>query len=301
MQTAGVALMSSRLIRSVHLEIELRVPRAEALDRISRQIKDGEHIIRAGPPTAERVSILMRERAPWSEANRQILYALFTTSDIANRHVTLTEATWLRAPSAEEEIIFWMGSVRHEIGQLHGVLQALQQIPDAVAEGAQQQDAPDPASRGTDVLVVHNGVAEAGALVASYLQTLGLTVSVLEREEHGSAIMARLDDAAVGFAAVLLAADATEDSPTSAEEPTEHTEPSQEAVFGLGYALGKLGENRVCALKVGDVAEPSNMPGLHCVPLDSDDAWKFLLAKELRTAGFAITVRAATRGKTARK
>lgn len=283
------------------MEIELRVPRAEALDRITRQIKDGEHIIRAGPPTAERVSMLMRDRAPWSEANRQILYALFTTSDIANRHVTLTEATWLREPSFEEEIIFWMGSVRHEIGQLHGVLQALQQVPDAAADSPQQKDAPGPSSRGTDVLVVHNEVAEGGALVASYLQSLGLTVSVLEREETGSGIMARLDDAAVGFAAVLLAADPTADSPTSAEAPTEPTEPSRETVFGLGYALGKLGESRVCALKVGDVAEPSNMPGLHYVPLDSDDAWKFLLAKELRTAGFAITVRAAARGKAPRK
>ena len=79
------------------------------------------------------------------------------TADIANRHVTLTEATWLREPSFEEEIIFWMGSIRHEIGQLHGVLQALQQVPDAVADDADLQDVPDPSSRGTDVLVVHNG------------------------------------------------------------------------------------------------------------------------------------------------
>ncbi len=130
------------------MDIELRVPKAEALERVSRQIKDGEHIIRAGPPTADRVSTLMQERAPWSEANRQILYALFTTTDIANRHVTLTEASWMRAPSAEEEITFWMGSVRHEIGQLHGVLQALQQVPDAAADDAPQQDAAAPSSRG---------------------------------------------------------------------------------------------------------------------------------------------------------
>ena len=283
------------------MEMELRVPKAEALDRITRQIKDGERIIRAGPPTAEHVSVLMRERAPWSEANRQILYALFTTGDIANRHVTLTEATWLREPSFEEEITFWMGSVRHEIGQLHGVLQTLQQVPDDAAGSGPHEAGPDPASRGTDVLVVHNGVAEAGVLVASYLQSLGLTVSALKREERGSGIMARLDDGAVGFAAVLLIADATEGSPTSAKPPAGPMEPSRETVFGLGYALGKLGEKRVCALKVGDVAEPSNMPGLRCMPLDSDDAWKFLLAKELRAAGFAITVRAPPRGKAPRK
>ena len=280
------------------MDIELRVPKAEALDRVTRQIREGEHIVRAGLPTAERLSAMMRERGSWSDANRQLLYALFTTGDIANRHVVLTEATWLRPPRTEEEITFWMGSVRHEIGQLHGVLQALQQHPEGAEDGARPQAIPDPGSLGKEVLVVHNGVAEAGALVASYLQSLGLTVSALKREEQGSGIMGRLDDAAVGFAAVLLTADPTEGSPTSADAPGE---PSRETVFGLGYALGRLGEKRVCALKVGEVAEPSDMPGLHCVPLDSNDAWKFLLAKELRAAGFAITVRAATRGKSPRK
>ena len=279
------------------MDIELSVTKAEALDRIARQIKEGEHILRAGPPTAEHVTVLTRERGPWSDANRQLLYALFATSDIANRHVAHTEATWMRPPSFEEEITFWMGSIRHEIGQLHGVLQALQQHPDTTG-GAREQAGPDASSLGTEVLVVHNGVAEAGALVASYLQSLGLTVSALRKEEHGSAIMGRLDDAAVGFAAVLLTSEPTEDSPTSAQAPAE---PSREAVFGLGYALGRLGGNRVCALKVGNVAEPSDMPGLRCVPLDSDDAWKYLLAKELRSAGFAITVRAAARRKVPRK
>ena len=184
------------------MEIELRVPRAEALDRITRQIKEGEHILRAGLPTAERLSGLMRERSPWSATNSQVLYALFTTSDIADRHVPLTEATWIREPGLEDEITFWMGSVRHEIGQLHGVLQALQQLLDDAPGGKAVADA---LSRGTEVLVVHNGVAEAGGMVASYLHSLGLTVSVQKRDEHGSGIIERLDDAAVGFAAVVLA------------------------------------------------------------------------------------------------
>ncbi len=191
-----------------------------------------------------------------------------------------------------------MGSVRHEIGQLHGVLQALQQLPDDAPGGDRERVVSDPSSRGTKVLVVHNGVAEAGAMVASYLHSLGLTVSVQKGDEHGSGIIERIDDAAVGFAAVVLAPDPTEDSPRSAEAPAE---PSRETVFGLGYALGKLGENRVCALKVGTVAEPAHMPGLRCVPLDSDENWKFLLAKELQTAGFTVTISVPARWKTTRK
>lgn len=272
------------------MDIELRVPKSEARDRIARQVKEGEHILRASPPTAERLSVLMRERGSWSEANHQVLFALFTTGDIANQHVALTENTWLRPPSLEEEIIFWMGSVRHEIAQLHAVLQGLQQYRYGAEGGALRHELPDASSPGTDVLVVHGDGADAGSHVASYLLTLGLNVSVLERQEQGIEIMGRLEDATVGFVVVLLTGAPTEGSPTPADAPAE---PSRESVFCLGYALGRLGENRVCAVRFGDVAEPSGMPGLRCVLVDSDDGWKFLLAKELRAAGFEITVRAA--------
>ena len=278
------------------MDIELRVPRAEARDRLTRQITEGERILRAGLPTAERLSVLLRERGVWSDATRQLLYALFTNGDIANQHVALAEATWMRPPSLDQEITFLMGSIRHEIGQLQRVLQALPQYSDGAVAGPRHAAA-DPSSPDTEVLVVHDEDTEE-ALVAPYLRSLGLTVSALKLEERGTEIMARLENAAVGFAVVLLTAEPTGEPSTQADTPAE---PSRQTVFGLGYALGKLGEGRVCALTVGNVVEPSNMPGLRCTPLDSDDGWKFLLAKELRTAGFAITVRAAARGDAPRK
>jgi predicted nucleotide-binding protein len=156
----------------------------------------------------------------------------------------------------------------------------------------------DPSSPDTEVLVVHDGITEAEDLVEPYLMSLGLTVSAWKQEVHGTEIMARLENTAVGFAVVLLTAQPAEGSSTPADAAAE---PSRETIFGLGYALGRLGEDRVCALKVGNVVEPPSMPSLHCLPLDSADQWKFLLAKELRGAGFAITVRAAARGDVPRK
>ncbi len=233
----------------------------------------------------------LRDRDQWSEANRQVLYALFATEEIASQFTVFAENTWLRPPSLEEEIAFWMGSVRYEIGQMHGVLQGLPEATDGAMGGSTSESmAATRSSLGTEVLVVHDGVGEAGTHVASYIRTLGVTAFALKRQERGTRIMGRLQDASVGFAVVLLTAEPDQhpSAPANAE-----VDPSREAVFGLGFALGNLGANRVCALKLGNVAEPSDMPGLRCVPLDSDDRWKFFLANELRTAGFEITARAA--------
>ena len=272
------------------MDLELRVPRAEARDRLGRQISEGEVILHAGPPTAARLSALRRDRDRWSAANRQLLYALFATEDVASRYTVFAENTWLRPPSLEEEITFWMGSVRHELGQMHGVLRGLPGAADGVvADSTSGSPAATRSPLGTEVLVVHDGVGEAGTHVASYIRTLGVTASALKREERGTRIMERLQDASVGFAVVLLTAEPDQDPSAPADAEAA---PSREAVFGLGFALGHLGGNHVCALKLSNVAEPSAMSGLRCVPLDSDDRWKFFLAKELRTAGFEITARA---------
>jgi predicted nucleotide-binding protein len=56
----------------------------------------------------------------------------------------------------------------------------------------------------------------------------------------------------------------------------------------LGYFVGKLGRNRVCALHKGSIALPSDILGVAYVPMDESGGWKLLLAKELRAAGFDV-------------
>jgi predicted nucleotide-binding protein len=56
----------------------------------------------------------------------------------------------------------------------------------------------------------------------------------------------------------------------------------------LGYFIGRLGRERVCALKRGEVEIPSDFAGMVWVPMDSSSGWKFSLANELKAAGYAI-------------
>ena len=59
-------------------------------------------------------------------------------------------------------------------------------------------------------------------------------------------------------------------------------------VLELGYFLGSLGRNRVCALHKGDIEIPSDYDGVLYVKLDEADAWQAKLAQELDRAGLSI-------------
>ena len=62
----------------------------------------------------------------------------------------------------------------------------------------------------------------------------------------------------------------------------------QNVVFELGYFLGRLGRERVCALTKGDVEIPSDYDGVVYIPLDDSEGWKMKLIKELKNVGFDV-------------
>lgn len=54
------------------------------------------------------------------------------------------------------------------------------------------------------------------------------------------------------------------------------------------WFAGKLGRNRVCALKKGDVEMPSDFAGIGYTEMDDGGAWKVNLLRELRAAGYHV-------------
>jgi predicted nucleotide-binding protein len=61
-----------------------------------------------------------------------------------------------------------------------------------------------------------------------------------------------------------------------------------DVILEIGYFIGKLGRQNVCAMKLGDLEIPSDIIGVVWTPFDAHGAWKTALAKELRDAGHAI-------------
>lgn len=104
----------------------------------------------------------------------------------------------------------------------------------------------------------------------------------------------------VGFAVVLMTGD---DEGRSAQPPKPHgglakkmkprkaalrPRARQNVVLELGYFLGRLGRNQVCALFEEGVEMPSDYNGVEYVPIDANGGWKQRLGRELRQAGLAV-------------
>jgi len=59
------------------------------------------------------------------------------------------------------------------------------------------------------------------------------------------------------------------------------------------WFAGKLGRQRVCALKKGDVEMPSDFAGVGYTEMDDREGWKTKLLRELDAAGYEVDWRKA--------
>ncbi len=124
--------------------------------------------------------------------------------------------------------------------------------------------------------------------VARYLEQLGIKPIILhEQASRGRTVIEKLErHANVPFAVVLL----TPDDLGGAQAEREHLQSRarQNVVLELGFFVGRLGRERVCALYKGPLELPSDYVGVVYVPFDEAGGWRLLLARELKAAGFAI-------------
>lgn len=124
---------------------------------------------------------------------------------------------------------------------------------------------------------------------ARFLEKLDQEVIILrEQPNKGRTIIEKFEDYAdVGFAVVLLTAD---DRGGASELPIEEqkSRARQNVIFELGYFIGRLGRNRVCALYASGVEVPSDYSGVLYIQLDEQGGWRLSLAKEMKAAGLPV-------------
>ena len=139
-----------------------------------------------------------------------------------------------------------------------------------------------------EVFVIHGRDEGTRAMVARFLEQLRLKPVILdEQSNQGLTIIEKFErHAQVGFAVALL----TPDDTGSLQGDGSNLNPRarQNVIFELGFFIGKLGREGVCALTKGPVEIPSDYAGVVYIPLDDSGAWKFQLVRELKAAGFEI-------------
>ncbi len=138
------------------------------------------------------------------------------------------------------------------------------------------------------VFLVHGQDNEAKQTVARFLEKLGLEVIILhEKRNAGMTIIEKFEKYSdVAYAVVLLTPDDL--GTAKAEKDKLKSRARQNVIFELGYFIGKLGRENVCALLKGDLERPSDYDGIIYIGLDPIDAWHLLIAKEIKGAGLNI-------------
>ncbi|PZW43209.1 MULTISPECIES: TIR domain-containing protein [unclassified Pseudomonas] len=136
------------------------------------------------------------------------------------------------------------------------------------------------------VFIVHGHDDGARESVARFLERIGLEAIILhEQANQGRTIIEKVvAHGEVGFAIVLL----TPDDEGCAKGGTPEPRARQNVLLELGYFIGRLGRDKVCALKRGSLEIPSDFAGVVWETMDSIGGWKQSLARELEAAGHDI-------------
>lgn len=182
--------------------------------------------------------------------------------------------------------------IKEKIGHASAVLgeavRALdEEISDTVvAEPVASAQTVDQVRNLTKIFVVHGHDGEARESAARFLSGLGFVPIILHEQANlGRTVIEKVEaNSDVGFAVVLL----TPDDEGCAKGGTLEPRARQNVLLELGYFLGRLGRDRVCALKRGKVEIPSDFAGAVWQDMDSGGGWKQALGRELQAAGYKI-------------
>jgi predicted nucleotide-binding protein len=140
------------------------------------------------------------------------------------------------------------------------------------------------------IFIVHGHDDAMKESVARAVSKLGLEPIILhEKPNSGRTIIEKFEkNADVQFAIALLSPDdlayVATDSPKNAVPRAR-----QNVVLELGYFVGRLGRDRVLALKKeGNLEVPSDFAGVVYTSYDPAGKWQFEMVRELKAAGYDV-------------
>ncbi len=148
------------------------------------------------------------------------------------------------------------------------------------------------------VFLVHGRDEAAKHAVARFLETrVGLDVVILsERANKGRSILTKFKEEgdAAAFAVILMTPDdlghlRPELLPPCSTAPLATMRPRQNVIFEMGFFIGQLGVERVCALVPPGVERPSDYDGIVYVPFDDAEGWQRKLVTELHAANLPVS------------
>jgi len=275
--------------------LELNEPATTARSKIADRVSKGEELRDRQISTHADVERLKADHGTWSSYNALLLRNMFSTNEL--------EREYLHSPYAAGNVTMQIdvygggsdetgdvrGKVTAEISCLTSIVERLDLLPMSAAAPAVISPIPQRSRDLTRAFVVHGHDEGARESVARFLDKLGVTPVILhEQANRGKTLIEKLEHYSdVSFAVVLLTPD-DEGRPLNPSGATLRLRARQNVLLELGYFVGQLGRQNVCALHKEGLELPSDWDGVAWVSMDARGAWQLQLARELKAAGFAV-------------
>jgi predicted nucleotide-binding protein len=258
------------------------VPPDVGIELLNKQIEKGRSLLVARPLKSD-------DNGRWQLLTRNYLEKAFGTGSPNVSNVMDVTSHFYYPMDAGDA--WWENSRSEDLATQLTRLEGLVELLDTEIQlrGDRAVTPPTRDETGHRVFLVHGHDEAALQEVARFLERLEQDVIVLrEQPNRGRTIIEKFEDYSdVAFAVVLLTPD---DRGGQGLDPFEDQRPRarQNVILELGYFLGRLGRNRVCALYQEDVDIPSDYSGVLYVGLDEGGGWRLQLAKELKAAGLPV-------------
>jgi len=267
----------------------LKIPQQEAEKRIDTQIQKGFELLDRAINSVTDLEEAREEKRRWDKYNTELLKRIADTEEFLNEYY---QPVGFRPAGSTN----FRGQKKEHVADMLDCITKLRSIKERLVliyelnhltgrKIGEPEIIPQDQNK---IFIVHGHDEEAKLSVARFLERLGIEVVILHEQPNGGrTIIEKFEDYSdVSFAVVLLTPDDLGGPKNSPEELLPRAR--QNVIFELGFMIGKLGRERVCALHKGEVEIPSDFSGVLWIRMDAGGAWQFKLAKEIKAAGFEV-------------
>ena len=267
----------------------LQISRREAEGYLQERIGSGQELLQLQIDSRDGLERASNQWRAWYDYNRELLRRIVDGDDLDNGFKRGVFIPLGRSSLATAVEVFCRDLAR-DISRLESILKRLDLIPESpeAVRVASSSSPVESVCTNNRVFIVHGHDEAAMQTVARCVEKLGLEALILhEQANEGRTIIEKFEDCAdVDFVVVLLTPDDV--GASSQDQDSLQPRARQNVILELGFFLGRLGRDRVCALHKDEVEIPSDFSGVLWVPMDSGGAWRLILAREMKAAGFDV-------------
>jgi len=266
----------------------LTIPRVEADKQLSSRIEIGKGLLASTVRSQDEYEKAKHSYELWHSYNTELLRRIFDSAELSTEYASWGFAVYVE--SLSDKIKYHFEDVKKYVDRLESIRERLPLYPESSQLSASTLPIPkeQPTQTTKEVFIVHGTDQGVKETVARFLSKLKLEPKILHEQPNlGDTIIEKLEHhSLVAFSVVLLTPD--DRGGTNSQDYPLTSRARQNVVFELGYFIGKLGRNKVCALYTEGVELPSDFHGVVYIPFDRDGAWQLRLAKEIKAAGLDI-------------